>query len=426
MDSVTTGLSILDGRTTRVVTSSGLVFLEDIGGDTDLSGYYTKQEVDQRRASIDTQLLFKQHVISSTPGTAMEVWDSTNNLVRRLVAGTNISFTLDANGNIVVNSTGSGIPSTVATFDATGINLIAVTTASTLNAFMITSGTVRCSTYEGIGSDVSLSGTGSAIVSCTDTNGTCSVASKCRTGQEGVHVTTNTTNAMMCLQNTTASRHIHLSGSVMFFGQLANPGLVLSDTAISLKKATYCTGTFSSSAAATHGVHTGVETSGFARCLLVCDGTTARSFLDFSYAGNQSSVIARIEGVPEKTAGVGDSELKFHTNGVVRMTITNSSVDYTLPVTSPSLMPRSELATTFQPLLSSTFDDPANGFHSILASAPHGNDKTKYIAAGSGLDILSSYEHIAFSLSPFANMLATYGFDELSASSGWTSYPVDT
>ena len=112
MDSVTTGLSILDGRTTRAVTSSGLVFLEDIGGDTDLSGYYTKQEVDQRRASIDTQLLFKQHVISSTPGSAMEVWDSTNNLVRRLVAGSNVTLTLDANGNIVLDSTDSSeIPS---------------------------------------------------------------------------------------------------------------------------------------------------------------------------------------------------------------------------------------------------------------------------------------------------------------------------
>ena len=155
MDSVTTGLSILDGRTTRVVTSSGLVFLEDIGGDTDLSGYYTKQEINQRRASIDTQLLFKQHVISSTPstpGSAIEVWDSAASMVRRLVAGTNISLTLDAHGNIIVGSTGSsGSPSTVATFDATGINLSAVTTASTLNAYMITAGIVRCSTSEGTG-----------------------------------------------------------------------------------------------------------------------------------------------------------------------------------------------------------------------------------------------------------------------------------
>ena len=89
-------------------------------------------------------------------------------------------------------------------------------------------------------------------------------------------------------------------------------------------------------------------------------------------------------------------------------------------------MPRSELATTFQPLLSSTFDDPANGFHSILASSPHGNDKTKYIAAGSGLSILSSYEHIALSLSPFANFLLSAGHGQLSNSSLLTAQSTTT
>ena len=45
MDSVTTGLSILDGRTTRVVTtSSGLVFLQDLSGrrGTGASGRTTR------------------------------------------------------------------------------------------------------------------------------------------------------------------------------------------------------------------------------------------------------------------------------------------------------------------------------------------------------------------------------------------------
>ena len=64
MDSVTTGLSILDGRTTRVVTtSSGLVFLEDLSsngpqgppgptgpegpaGSVDTSQIYTKSQTD--------------------------------------------------------------------------------------------------------------------------------------------------------------------------------------------------------------------------------------------------------------------------------------------------------------------------------------------------------------------------------------------
>ena len=68
MDSVTTGLSILDGRTTRVVTSnSGNVFLEDLSGSgpqgptgpsgpagpagtVDTSQIYTKTQMDIMRA----------------------------------------------------------------------------------------------------------------------------------------------------------------------------------------------------------------------------------------------------------------------------------------------------------------------------------------------------------------------------------------
>ena len=63
MDSVTTGLSILDGRTTRVVTTSGLVFLEDLSGSgpqgpagpagpegpagtVDTTQFYTKSQAD--------------------------------------------------------------------------------------------------------------------------------------------------------------------------------------------------------------------------------------------------------------------------------------------------------------------------------------------------------------------------------------------
>ena len=188
------GFETLAGNT-RVRTATGLVRLDQLGANPDLSGVYTKNE-------IDTQLLFKQHIISSTAGSGTEVWDS--NMIRRLVGGSNVTLSLDSNGNIVVDSTGgSGIPSTIATFEATGINLKAVTTISSMNTFMITAGTVRSSTFEGIGSDVSLSGINSAIVACTDTNGTCAVASRCRTGQEGVHITTSTTNADVCLQNTT-------------------------------------------------------------------------------------------------------------------------------------------------------------------------------------------------------------------------------
>ena len=91
-------------------TENGLVRLDELGGDTDLSGYYNKQEIDQQRALVDAQLLFKQHVVSSTPGAAgsTEVWDTATNMVRRLVEGKGVTLSIDANGNIVIDSTGSG------------------------------------------------------------------------------------------------------------------------------------------------------------------------------------------------------------------------------------------------------------------------------------------------------------------------------
>ena len=169
------GFDTLAGNV-RVRTPNGLVRLDQLGGDTDLSAYYTSQQV-------DTRLLFKQTVISSTSGTGTEVWDSTANMVRRLVAGTGVTLSVDANGNIVVDSTGSssGIPSSIATFASSGITHLVPTTCSEVNT-----GTIRSNYYLGNGSpDVSLLGTNSASVACTDTLGVSSVASRCRSGQEG-------------------------------------------------------------------------------------------------------------------------------------------------------------------------------------------------------------------------------------------------
>ena len=64
MDSITTGLRILDGETTLVQKSDGtLVELEDLGGggggNVDLTNYYTKGETDIR-------LAFKQHLLDNT------------------------------------------------------------------------------------------------------------------------------------------------------------------------------------------------------------------------------------------------------------------------------------------------------------------------------------------------------------------------
>ena len=85
------GLQILDGSTRVRTSANGLVKLEDIAGEpTDWSNYFTKTE--------DTnQLLFKQHIIASTPGNAstLQIWDDTSNAVRRLVAGSNVTLTQD-------------------------------------------------------------------------------------------------------------------------------------------------------------------------------------------------------------------------------------------------------------------------------------------------------------------------------------------
>ena len=135
----------------RVRTANGLVRLDQLGGDTDLSGIYTKSEV-------DTRLLFKQHVISSTSGTGTEVWDSTNNMIRRLVSGSNVALTLDANGNIVVDATGGGssIPSSIATFAPSGITHAVATSCSqgltvtgTLITDFLNTGTIRSNYFMG-------------------------------------------------------------------------------------------------------------------------------------------------------------------------------------------------------------------------------------------------------------------------------------
>ena len=94
-------------------------------------------------------------------------------------------------------------------------------------------------------------------------------------------------------------------------------------------------------------------------------------------------------------------------------------------ITATNHMPKATIQSTCQPLLSSTYDTPSSGFHSILGSASAAG-KTKYLAGGSGITVLSTSEGLAWNASPFTGMLATYGFDRMSSSSGMTSYPVDT
>ena len=121
-------------------------------GTVDTTQFYTKTQA-------DILLAFKQHIISSTSGAGTEVWDSANNLVRRLVAGTGVTLSLDANGNIVVDSTGGGsgsIPSTIAEFTSSQIihkvptrcNL-GLTVANTMVTDYLNTGTVRSKGFTG-------------------------------------------------------------------------------------------------------------------------------------------------------------------------------------------------------------------------------------------------------------------------------------
>ena len=116
---VTTGIAVLSGTATKVRKSDGtLVKLEDLsgGGGGDLTNYYTKGETDIR-------LAFKQHVLDDTAGSGSTLL--TNNLLRRLQAGNNVTIVEDADGNLVIASTGAGgsIPASIATFDASLITL---------------------------------------------------------------------------------------------------------------------------------------------------------------------------------------------------------------------------------------------------------------------------------------------------------------
>ena len=93
-------------------------------------------------------------------------------------------------------------------------------------------------------------------------------------------------------------------------------------------------------------------------------------------------------------------------------------------ITTTSHMPKATIQSTYQPLLSSTHDIPNSGFHSILGSVSAAG-KTKYLAGGSGITVLSTFEGVAWNASPFSGMLATYGHAQMSSSSGMTAYPLD-
>ena len=128
MDSVTTGLSILGGRATRVVSTNGLVFLEDLSGSgptgpprpegppgtVDMSQFYTKTQT-------NGLLAYKQKLLASTSGSGTVLFN--NGLLRRLVAGTIAALSNNSSDDVSTDNAGSsgGIPSTIAEVTSTTI-----------------------------------------------------------------------------------------------------------------------------------------------------------------------------------------------------------------------------------------------------------------------------------------------------------------
>ena len=96
--------------------SSANVSIDDIisGSGINLNNYYNKSETDLR-------LNVKQDNIVTTSGAGTVLFN--NGMLRRLIAGTGTSLSLDSNDNVVIGSTGSssGIPSTIAEFTSTSI-----------------------------------------------------------------------------------------------------------------------------------------------------------------------------------------------------------------------------------------------------------------------------------------------------------------
>ena len=116
---------------------------------------------------------------------------------------------------------------------------LGLTVANTLADDEVHTGTIRANYYIGNGnSEVTLLGTNEGSIACAaDTLGLAVVRARNRSTTQGCLVATNTDNADLCLQNTTASRSIRLSGDVMSFGDLASPLMAFTQTGtISLLK----------------------------------------------------------------------------------------------------------------------------------------------------------------------------------------------
>ena len=240
MDSILTGLRILDGETTLVQKSDGtLLELEDLGGggggNVDLTNYYTKGETDIR-------LAFKQHLLDNTAGSGTTLLAS--NLVRRLRAGSNVTITQDADGNLILASTASGssfsIPATIATF-ATNLIELKVATSCHLGldvtngiaADIVTCAECKANSFTALSSStISLNGTQvSQLYASSGSLGSSLVKAQNEFGSQGLEVETNTSVCDIVLRNNNTHRSIRLTGAGMAFGLFSDPHMYLTDTA---------------------------------------------------------------------------------------------------------------------------------------------------------------------------------------------------
>ena len=221
------GFNTLAGNT-RVRTANGLVRLDSFstGGAVDA---YSK-------AQTDFFLGLKQNTLDSNLGARSTLISGST--LRRIVAGSNISVTEDADGNIVLTAAGggsSGIPPTIAEFLSTAITL---KVATTFNQGATCTGTLETDIIKSdsylakSSSTVQLLGTTEGSVACfADTNGVSSIAARNRYLEQGCVVSVNSTSCDLVLKNSSGQRNIRLTRpGILAFGQVADPALYVAGT----------------------------------------------------------------------------------------------------------------------------------------------------------------------------------------------------
>ena len=434
------GFDTLAGNT-RVSTANGLVRLDSFAGGGAVDAY--------TKAQTDALLLFKQNLLDNNVGAGSTLISGST--LRRLIGGSNVAITEDADGNLVLTAAGggsSGIPSTIAEFLSTGITLKVLTTfnqgatcTGTLETDVIKSDSYLAKNS----SSVQLLGQTEGSIACfADSDGISSIAARNRFGEQGALVTTNSALTDLVLKNNTAQRNIRLTGSTMAIGQVGSPTLYITDSSVVSTQpidapALSVTGhaavqTLTSSGNAAMGtiysngyltsttLASGMEfgivpTVNFARLSLI----SPLDSLSQIYMGAVSQGPNNVSRIESRPAGNGlPSAFKFYVEGSSCLELqettstctTNLNVTGNLVVTgnitAPNHLAKATIESTYQPLLSSVADD--NTFHTVLGTQGAAN-KLKAISSTSGINITSVFDSMNFQLDHL-NFLSTVGFED--------------